>query len=357
MSLHAVILAGGSGTRFWPLSRAKRPKQFLALATDRSLIVETLARVAALAPPERAWVICGKDHADLVRSELPTMLAGRVLVEPAARNTAPAIGLAAIYALHEDQQATLCVLPSDHHIANPEAFRTAVARAAAAAQDGTLITLGIKPTRAETGYGYLRRGSERGADLYAVDAFVEKPDAKTAERYFSDPAYSWNAGIFIFRADAILKAIERNLPVLHHGLMTMAASIGKPDEAATLAEAFPRLPAISIDYGVMEPEGKLGHLAQVPGDFGWSDVGSFDALSDVKALDARGNLLAGDAFAIDCDNTILLGENGRTLAGVGLRDLIVVDAGDALLVLPRDRAQDVRAIVEALKAAGRHDKL
>ena len=357
MSLHAVILAGGSGTRFWPLSRTKRPKQFLALATDRSLITETLARVSPLAPPQRAWVICGRDHASLVRAELPTMLPARVLVEPAARNTAPAIGLAAIHALHADPDATLAVLPSDHHIARPEAFRAALARAEQAAQDGTLVTLGIKPTRAETGYGYLRRGAARGENLFAVEAFVEKPDAPTAEKYLRDEAYAWNAGIFIFRADAILAAIERNLPALHTGLQAIAAQIGREGEASALAEIFPRLASISIDYGVMEPEGKAGRIALVPGDFGWSDVGSFDALSDVKPLDARGNLLSGDAIAVDCDRSIFLSENGRTVAGVGLRDLIVVDAGDAVLVLPRDRAQDVRAIVEALKSAGRHDKL
>jgi mannose-1-phosphate guanylyltransferase len=357
LSLHAVILAGGSGTRFWPLSRVKRPKQFLALSGTGSLISETLARIAPVSPPGSAWVVCGKDHAALVQSELPSLLKSRLVVEPAARNTAPAIGLAAIYALKADPDATLAVLPSDHVILKSEEFRRSIARAAEAAQDGTLITLGIKPIRAETGYGYLHRGAARGADLFAVQAFVEKPDAKTAEKYLADPSYAWNAGIFVFRADAILAAIERNLPALHEGLKKIAASLGTSDEQAALQEIFPRLPSISIDYGVMEPEGKAGRIALVPGDFGWSDVGSFAALPEVRALDERGNLLEGDALAVDCDNSILLGQKTRLLAAVGLKDLIVVDAGDTILVLPRGRAQDVRAVVEALKAAGRTDQL
>ncbi len=357
MSLHAVILAGGSGTRFWPLSRLARPKQFLPLAGPTSLIHDTLLRIAPLAPPEHAWVICGRDHALQVQAELPSLLATRLLLEPAARNTAPAIGLAAIHARHHDRDATLAVLPSDHAIADPIAFRAAIARAADAAQDGTLVTIGIKPTRPETGFGYLQRGAARGRELFDVAAFVEKPDAATAARYLRDGRYSWNAGIFVFRADAILAAIERNLPALHQGLQDIAAQLGSDGDAAVLADTFPRLPSISIDYGVMEPEGRAGRIALVPGDFGWSDLGSFAALPEVRTADARGNLLEGDALAVDCDNSILLAQKTRLLAAVGIKDLIVVDAGDTILVLPKERAQDVRAIVEALKSAGRADKL
>ncbi len=355
--LHAAILAGGSGTRFWPLSRARRPKQFLALGGQGSLIAETLARVAPLCPAGRAWVICGKDHAALVQEELPQLRRDRLIVEPAARNTAPAIGLAALHAHRADRDATMFVLPSDHVITRPDAFRAALLTAAQGAQDGTLITLGIQPTRAETGYGYLRKGGARANGLFTVDAFVEKPDAETARRYLQDGKHLWNAGIFVFRADAILAAIERDLPALHAGLQAIAARLGTPEEAATVAEIFPRMPGISIDYGVMEPEGKAGRIALVPGDIGWSDVGSFAALPEVRELDARGNLLEGDALAIDSDRSILLGRKDRLLAAVGVQDLVVVDAGDAILVLPRDRAQDVRAVVDALKAANRPDKL
>ncbi|HEY6912204.1 MAG TPA: mannose-1-phosphate guanylyltransferase [Myxococcales bacterium] len=343
MSLHAVILAGGSGTRFWPLSRAKKPKQFLPLVTGRPLIAETFLRVEPLCPSNRTWVVCGKDHVEAVRASLPNLPEGHLLVEPAARNTGPAIGLACVHALREDMEATLVVLPSDHHIARPDAFRDALQAASRACQDGTIVTLGIKPSRAETGYGYLRRGAEKGPGVYSVDAFVEKPDAATAERYVADPAYSWNAGIFIFRADAMLQALQRHLPAVHAGL--------------TQGGDFTRLQSISIDYGVMEPESKSGRIAMVPGDFGWSDVGSFAALPEVRKLDASGNALSGDALAIDCAECVVMAEGGRLVATVGLRGVCVVDAGDALLVVPRDRAQDVRAVVDALKAQGRGEKL
>jgi len=336
MSLHAVILAGGSGTRFWPLSRAKKPKQFLALVTERTLIAETFARVEPIS--DAVWVVCGNDHALAVKAEVPR---ARVIVEPAARNTAPAIALACRAVQREDPEATIAILPSDHHIARPDAFRSALTAAAEAARGGDLVTLGIRPTRAETGYGYLRRGAQRPDGSYAVEAFVEKPDAATAERYVQDSAYAWNAGIFVFRADAMLDALRRHQPKILDAL-----------------DDFARMPSISIDYGVMEPESHTTHrIALVAGDFGWSDVGSFAALPEVRALDSRGNAISGDALAVDCDDCVVLAEGDRLVAAVGLRGLCIVDAGDALLVVPRDRAQDVRAVVEALKKQGRQDKL
>jgi len=344
MSLHAVILAGGSGTRFWPLSRAKKPKQFLALVSERSLIAETFLRIEPLCSSERTWVVCGADHAAAVRESLPGLRAEHLLIEPAARNTAPAIGLACVHALREDRDATLMVLPSDHHVGRPDAFREALTAAARASANGDLVTLGIRPTRPETGYGYLRRGAAKANGAFAVDAFVEKPDAATARHYVQDPAYSWNAGIFVFRADAMLDALRRHLPAVHEGL--------------TRGGDFARLQAISVDYGVMEPESQTTRrIAMVPGDFGWSDVGSFAALPEVRQLDARGNVVSGDAIAVDCDGCVILSEGKRLLAAVGLTDLCLVDAGDAVLVVPRDRAQDVRAVVDALKARGRPERL
>jgi mannose-1-phosphate guanylyltransferase len=248
-----------------------------------------------------------------------------------------------VHALREDPDAALVVLPSDHHIARPDAFRDALRAAASACQDGTLLTLGIKPSRPETGYGYLRRGAEQAPGVFKVEAFVEKPDAATAARYVGDPAYSWNAGIFVFRADAMLEALRRHLPAVHAGL--------------TQGGDFTKLQSISIDYGVMEPESRSGRIAMVPGDFGWSDVGSFAALPEVRKLDDAGNAVSGDAIAIDCAECVVLAEGGRLVATVGLRGLCVVDAGDALLVVPRERAQDVRSVVDALKARGRGDRL
>ena len=209
--------------------------------------------------------------------------------------------------------------------------------------------LGIPPTRPETGYGYLRRGAEREPGVHDVEAFVEKPDALTATRYVRDPAYSWNAGIFVFRADALLSALERHLPDVHRGLAEIARDPGSADSI------FARLPAISIDYGVMEKERRIALV--VGGGLGWSDVGSFAALPEVRALDARGNAVSGDAIAIDCDESVVLSEGKRLVAAVGVRGLCVVDSGDAVLVVPRERAQDVRRVVEELKARGRKDKL
>ena len=352
MSLHAVILAGGSGTRFWPLSRARKPKQFLKLVTEKTLIAETQARVSALCPPGRTWVVCGEDHVEGVRAALPDLPASQIIVEPVARNTAPAIGLAATHARSADPDATLLVLPSDHHIALPEVFRERLQDAARAAQQGDLVALAIRPTRPETGYGYLRRGAARGDGSFHVDAFVEKPDAATAARYLQDSAYSWNAGIFVFRADALLAAIARHLPRLHEELELIAR------DPSQTAQAFARVPSISIDYGVMEAEARsTRRLALVAADIGWSDVGSFAALPEVRALDDRGNALAGDALALDCDDCVVLSEGDRLVAAVGLRGLCIVDAGDALLVVPRDRAQDVRQVVDLLKAKGRKDKI
>jgi mannose-1-phosphate guanylyltransferase len=358
LALHAIILAGGSGTRFWPLSRMKRPKQFLKLVTGRPLLSETFHRVEALCPSSRTWVVCGEDHQEGVRDALPDLPPAHLLVEPAARNTAPAIGLAAVHARAEDPDAMLVVLPSDHHVANPEAFRAALELAAQAAERGDLLAIGIRPTRAETGYGYLRRGDPRAFGAYAVDAFVEKPDALTAQRYLQDSAYCWNAGIFVFRADAILAALSRHMPKVFEGLEQIARALPGGGGPAAAREAFPRMPSISIDYGVMEPEANTTRrIALVPGDFGWSDVGSFAALPEVRTLDGRGNALSGDTLAVDCDDCVVLSEGDRLVAAVGLRGLCIVDAGDALLVVPRDRAQDVRAAVEALRKLGRLDKL
>jgi mannose-1-phosphate guanylyltransferase len=349
LSTHAVLLAGGSGTRFWPLSRARRPKQFLSLATERTLLADTFARVEPLVGAARTWVVCGADHVAAVRAALPALPAAHLIVEPAARNTAPAIGLAAVQVRREDPDATVIILPSDHHIAEPAAFREALSTAVRVAQGGDLVTLGIPPTRPETGYGYLRRGAPREKGVYAVEAFVEKPDAATAQAYLRDPAYSWNAGIFVFRADALLEALCEHLPAVHGALSRIAR-----DEAA-LAEAFPRLPSISIDYGVMEKARKIALVD--PGPIGWSDVGSFAALLEVRSLDARKNALAGDALVIDCDGCVVLSEGGRLVATVGLRDLCVIDAGDAVLVVPRERAQDVRKVVDELRSRGRTDKI
>ena len=353
MTLYPIIMAGGSGTRFWPLSRKKRPKQFLPLAGDKPLIVGAVENVAPLAPPAQTFVVCGKVHAPLVRKLLPALPPENVLVEPVARNTAPCIGLAAAVVARRDPQGILLVLPSDHHIGDPGRFRAALARAAEAARDGMLVTIGVQPSRPETGYGYVQRGEQLSAgelSIHAVRRFVEKPDLATAQGYLASGDYLWNAGIFVFRADRILEELERHLPETRAPLAGISGAAGSPGFSRVLARQFPLLPAISIDYGVME---KAANIAVVPADFGWSDVGSFTALPEVRALDAQGNVTQGETILVDVRDSVVLAGN-RPLAVVGVEGMVVVDAGDAILVCPKDRAQDVRKIVDELGRRGLH---
>ncbi|MGA9526246.1 MAG: mannose-1-phosphate guanylyltransferase [Myxococcaceae bacterium] len=347
MALHPVIMAGGSGTRFWPLSRKARPKQFLPLASKKPLIVETADRLRGLAKPKDTWVVCGPQHATPVKRLLKGMPSGNVLVEPVARNTAPAIALACLHVARRDPEGVLIVLPSDHHIADVKGFRERLAAAAEVAEQGFIVTIGIKPSRPETGYGYIRLGEPLEGEAQRVAAFVEKPDTETAKKYVTSGDYVWNGGIFVFRADVMLKAFAEHMPELDAGLQKIRAAIGKRTYASVLKKVFPKLPSISIDYGVAE---KAKNIAVVPGDFGWSDVGSFAAIPEVRKADAAGNVLDGKgALAIDSSGCVVLGGD-RVIAVVGMTDVVVVDAGDAILVVPREKSQDVRKAVEALKA-------
>jgi mannose-1-phosphate guanylyltransferase len=362
MKLYPVVMAGGSGTRFWPLSRQRRPKQFLALVGDTPLLAATVARLPPLAPIDRTYVVCGPAHAAAVRRMLPALPPENVIVEPCARNTAPCVGLAALHVARRDRKGVMAMLPADHHVARPAAFRDAVAAAARVAQQGAIATIGVRPSRPETGYGYLQLGPPlatggkfaRKLRPHKVARFVEKPDLVTAARYVADGNYLWNSGIFVFRADVILEEIRRAMPGLADVLDRIGSAIGTPRAGRVLKQAFPECPSISIDYGVME---KSERIAVVPADFGWSDVGSFAALSDVRALDADGNVSEGEALILGGKNNVVLAQPGRPLAVVGLDDVIVVDAGDAVLVCRRDKAQDVRKAVDELKRRGRQELL
>lgn len=346
MSIRPVIMAGGSGTRFWPLSRKAKPKQFLALTSARPLIAETMARLKGLATPKESYVVCGKLHEKGVRAAVKGLPRSHVIVEPIARNTAPAIALAALHVAADDPEGILLVLPSDHHIADVPAFQRTLSAAVAVAKSGRLVTLGIQPNRPETGYGYIRVGEPLEGKARRVQAFVEKPDLEKARGYLASGEYLWNGGIFVFRADAILAAFEKHMPELFEGLQPIRKALGTKRYSAALAKAFPKLPSQSIDYGVME---KADNIAVVPGDFGWSDVGSFAALPEVRTADAGGNVVEGkNALVIDSRNCVVLG-GARPLAVIGMDDVVVVDAGDAILVVPKGKSQDVRKAVEALK--------
>ncbi len=362
MKIYPVIMAGGSGTRFWPLSRRTRPKQFLALAGDAPLLAATVARLPPLARPAETFVVCGPKHAAAARRMVPTLPKENFIVEPCARNTAPCVGLAALHVAAKDPRGVIAMLPADHHVARPEAFREALGAAAHLAEAGSIATIGIRPSRPETGYGYLKLGPRlairaRGRKKLAahkVERFVEKPDLVTAARYLADGSYLWNSGIFVFRADVILEEIGRAMPVLGEQLEAIRKAIGTPGYARTLKRVFPDCPSISIDYGVMETSQRI---AVVPADFGWSDVGSFAALPDVRPTDHLGNVAEGDALVIDGRNNVVLAGRDRPVAVIGLDDVVVVDAGDAILVVRRDRAQDVRKAVDELGRRGRDELL
>ncbi len=349
-----VIMAGGAGTRFWPASRARRPKQLLPLAgrADEALLAATVRRVLPLCPWERVLVVTASHLADATREVLPELPPENLLAEPCARNTAPCIAWAAATIRRRDPDATVMVLPADHHIADEEGFRAALGRAIAAAQTD-IATIGIRPTRPETGYGYIEIGEPIAEGVHRVARFIEKPDRARAERYAVSGEHLWNSGMFFFRARAMLDAVRAHLPDLASGIDRIDRAAEHGDEAAEVARTFPTLPSVSIDHGVME---KAARLAVVPGSFGWSDVGSWQSAWELAAKDGESNAAPESAVLVDargnlvCDLRAAAGS--RVIALVGVSDLVVVETDDALLVMPRERAQDVRAVIEALKARG-----
>ncbi|MEO8274630.1 MAG: sugar phosphate nucleotidyltransferase [Thermoanaerobaculia bacterium] len=350
MSLSALVLAGGSGTRFWPASRRDRPKQLLALEGERSLLQATVDRLRPLIPAERVWISTTAALQNAVREQLPEVPSAQILAEPAARNTAPAIAWSLTEMPADVRTGPIVVLPSDHRIADDESFRRTLATAGeVASREPRILALGVVPVFAETGFGYLEVGETLpgATGLRRVVRFTEKPDRATAERFLAGGQHLWNAGIFVFRGDLLLDALSRHAPVLAAGL----AALGR--DPARASELFPQLPSISIDYAVME---KFEAMATLPLDCGWSDVGSWDALANLLRADAAGNAARGDAVVVDGERNLTYAEEG-TIAVLGLSDLIVVRSGDAVLVARRQDAQQVRRIVDELAATSRVDLL
>jgi mannose-1-phosphate guanylyltransferase len=369
-STWAVIMAGGSGTRFWPASRAARPKQLLPLVGDApagddparaSLLAATVARIAPLVPPSNVLVVTAKALVDATRRAVPELPAANVLAEPAPRNTAPCIGWATRTILARDPDARVLVLPSDHHVADGDGFRATLSKALEACERAPLATVGIRPTRPDTGFGYIEAGAPiagGAAGAAEVARFVEKPDLARAELFVAAGNFLWNSGMFFFRAREMDASIRAYLPALAEGLDRM----GQGADAPGLDAIFPTLPSISVDYGVVEPlakeaaEGLRGRIAVVPGDFGWSDVGSWESAWELGAKDAAGNAAPEGTVLVDARGNLVRATAGKTVALVGVDDLVVVETDDAILVMPRKRAQDVRAVVDALKASGRADR-
>ena len=355
---YAVILAGGSGTRLWPLSRQSRPKQMLRLLGERTMFQLTVDRLLPLFRPERILVVTGHEHAEELRRQAPEIPADNFLVEPVGRNTAPAIGLAALHLRRRSPQAIMAVLPADHYIRDEARFRAVLRAALQVAERGFLVTLGIRPTYPATGFGYIERGEPLGRFggfmAYRVLAFREKPDPATAERFVASGRHAWNSGMFIWRVDRILEEIAQALPDLAAGLRELEAALGTPGEAAALRRLWPQMPNISIDYGVME---KAQEAAVILAEFGWNDIGSWAALLDILAAGDQGNVVLGtEHLGLDTAGSLIFG-NGRLVATLGIQDLVIVDTEDVLLICHRDRAQDVRLLVEQLKREGRHEYL
>lgn len=345
-----VILSGGSGTRLWPLSRSKKPKQLLALTGERTMLQMTAGRCSDRACFGAAVVVTNALHAAEIAAQLAEERPEAIILEPAGRNTAPAIALAAIEAAPE---TPLLVMPSDHVIDDVAAFHAAIAAAMPLVEQGWLVTFGITPDKPETGYGYIRRGAEVAPGVQKVDAFIEKPDLARAQAYLADGNYSWNGGIFLFRADAYLEALERFEPEMVAAVRaSLAGAAREGSMIIPAAEAFLSAKSESIDYAVME---KAERVAVVPVDMGWSDVGSWDALHALGSGDAQGNVVLGDVVAIDTKGCLIRSE-GPVVTTAGVSDLIVVATRDAVMILPRGSSQEVKKIVEALKQKG-HETL
>ncbi|MEJ3741912.1 sugar phosphate nucleotidyltransferase [Actinomycetes bacterium KLBMP 9797] len=360
--LFAVIPAGGSGTRLWPLSRSGHPKFLHPLTgSAASLLQATVARLAPLTTPERILVVTGISHAAAVARQLTGLPEENILVEPSPRDSCAAIALAAAIIARREPRAVMGSFAADHLIADPERYGAAVRQAVAGAERGLLMTVGITPTRPETGYGYLQCGGVvDGGPMRMVEEFKEKPAHDVAVSYVESGRYYWNASMFVWRVDAFLDELARQQPGMHAGLSRIADAWETPARDEVLAEMWPTLPKISVDYAVMEGAAAAGLVGTVPGDFGWNDVGDFHTLGDVLPGDAAGNVVVGGdpagekpgVLLHDSTGVVVVPQGGRLIATLGIHDLIVVDTPDAVLVCPRDRAQEVKKLVDELKARG-----
>jgi mannose-1-phosphate guanylyltransferase len=353
--IHPVIMAGGSGTRFWPRSRLRRPKQLIRVFGQGTLIEQTVSRLRRDFPPQSILIMTNAAQVEETRRLLPEVPAGRVIGEPAGRDTAACIALAAALLLKSDPEAVMVVLAADQVVGDADAFLNCVREAARLAEaQRLLVTLGIPPAYASDQYGYIRRGEalpgpENAPPAYRVAEFVEKPDRARAETLIASGGHYWNSGNFVWRAEDILSAVQEHLPELFAGLERIRPALGGADQAAVLAKEYPLLPKVSIDYGVME---NVSNAAVVEAELDWDDVGSWNAIARHEAPDASGNFAPALHAGLDTRDCIIVGEEGRLVATLGVKDLIIVETPDATLVCDRRRAADVKALVELLRRRG-----
>ena len=363
MNKFGVIMAGGGGTRLWPLSRKERPKQLLNLSGKDLMINETLDRLSNSIPRKNMFIVTNSVQAELMKKETKgRMQDDHVLIEPAARNTAACIGYAAMEIVKKYGDGIMCILPSDHFIKNEKEFSAIIDAAVMTAEKtDALVTIGIKPSFPATGYGYIRvkEGSETavgdktGKNYSIVEEFVEKPDLETAEQYIKEGCYSWNSGMFIWKASTILSYMSRLLPDVYACLEKIGDAMNTPKEHQVIEEVYPVIPKISIDYGIME---RADNVLVISGEFGWNDIGSLDMLSIMRDADENGNTAYGEQLLIDTKDCNVYGTD-KLIATVGISDLIIVQTSDAVLVCHKDKSQEVKTIVETLKEQAKENYL
>lgn len=354
MKKTVLIMAGGRGERFWPKSRKNLPKQFLSLTQDgKTMIQLTVERVLPIVDIEDIYIATNEEYKPLVHKQLPDVPKQNILCEPAGRNTAPCIGFGAVHILKKYGDAIMFVLPSDHLVKYNSIFvNTLMEAAKVAEQNSNLVTMGITPDYPETGYGYIKFNAAKNIGrAFAVDRFVEKPDLETAKRYLATEEYLWNSGMFIWKVSSILNNFEKLLPDIYNGLMKIKNSIDTGDEQKILLSEFPKFNSVSIDYGIME---KAEDIYVIPGSFGWDDVGSWLAMERINQTNEFGNIVSGDFVTVDTKNCILCG-NDKLIAAVGIKDIIIVDTDDALLVCQKENAGDIKKVLETLRICNRNE--
>lgn len=356
MKKTALIMAGGRGERFWPKSRKSLPKQFLSLTDDgRTMIQLTVERIRPLVEMEDIYISTNRDYKELVLQQLPEIRPENILCEPAGRNTAPCIGLGAVHMAKKYEDAVMMVLPSDHLIKYQKMYLHALTEGCRIAEKGpNLVTIGIMPDYPETGYGYIKfRSDETDGNAYAVDCFVEKPDAATAKEYLATEEYLWNSGMFIWKVSTILSDMKNLMPDLYDGLLKIGEAVGTDSQEMVLEKVFPQFESVSIDYGIME---KAENMYILPGVFGWDDVGSWLAVERIQKSNENGNVVKGNIITIHSRNNIIQG-GSKLIAAVGVENMIVVDTPDATLICDKESTADIKAVLENLKICNREEYL
>lgn len=358
MNHYGVIMAGGGGTRFWPLSRQRTPKQLLNLSGKDLMVNEAVDRMATVIGKNNIFIVTADVQAPaMIAATAGRVLPGNILAEPAARNTAACIGYSAMEILRKYGDGVMVITPADHYIENVDAlteiFRTAIMTAE---EQDKLVTIGLKPSFPSTGFGYIRYHTEAVGAVKPVIEFREKPDEKTAKQYIEDGSYAWNSGMFIWKASLVLEKLKEYVPDIYQALETIGEAMNTPKEQEVLREVYPTIRKISIDYAVMEPSAAKGEVLVIPGDCGWNDVGSWDMMEILHDPDENGNVLLGDVIAIDTSDTVICA-NSRTVAAVDVENIVIVETPDAVMVCRKDKAQEVKKIVDLLNQTGRNELL